>query len=183
VLATMKRNHTALEYKSKIRRLREVRPNISMSSDFIIGFPGESDTDFEATMNFIAEIGFDHSYSFIYSRRPGTLAAEFPDDVPHEVKKQRLARLQSRISAMAADISASMVGSEQRILVEGPSRKDPAQMAGRTENNRVVNFDGGRELIGRFVNVRIIEALPNSLRGEFIAMDDPLTADNLVNWG
>ncbi len=183
VLAAMKRNHTALEYKSKIRRLREVRPNISLSSDFIIGFPGESDADFEATMNLIAEIGFDNSYSFIYSRRPGTLAAEFPDDVPHAVKKQRLARLQARIAGMAADISAGMVGSEQRILVEGPSRKNPAQMAGRTENNRVVNFDAGREVIGRFVTVRIVEALPNSLRGKFVAMDDPLTADNLVNWG
>jgi tRNA-2-methylthio-N6-dimethylallyladenosine synthase len=154
-----------------------------MSSDFIIGFPGESDADFEATMNLIAEIGFDNSYSFIYSRRPGTLAAEFPDDVPHEAKKQRLARLQARISGMTADISAAMVGSEQRILVEGPSRKNPAQMAGRTENNRVVNFDGSSELIGRFVRVRITAALPNSLRGEFIAMDDPLTADSLVNWG
>ncbi len=183
ILAAMKRNHTALEYKSKIRRLREARPDISLSSDFIIGFPGESDADFEATMNLIAEIGFDNSFSFIYSRRPGTLAAEFPDDVPHEVKKQRLARLQARIAGLAADISAAMVGTEQRILVEGPSRKNPAQMAGRTENNRVVNFDGGPELVGRFVRVRIVEALPNSLRGEFVAMDDPLAADTLVNWG
>ena len=183
ILAAMKRNHTALEYKSRIRRLREVRPDISLSSDFIIGFPGESDADFEATMNLIAEIGFDNSYSFIYSRRPGTLAAEFPDDVPHEVKKQRLARLQARIAGMTADISTAMVGTGQRVLVEGPSRKNPAQMAGRTENNRVVNFDAGRELIGRFVRVRIIEALPNSLRGEFLAEDDSLTADNLVNWG
>ncbi len=183
ILAAMKRNHTALEYKSRIRHLRDVRPDISLSSDFIIGFPGESDADFEATMNLIADIGFDNSYSFIYSRRPGTLAAEFPDDVPHETKKQRLARLQARIAGMAAELSAAMVGTEQRILVEGPSRKDPAQMAGRTENNRVVNFDGGRDLIGRFVRVRIIEALPNSLRGDFIALDDPLTADSLVNWG
>lgn len=183
ILAAMKRNHTALEYKSKIRGLREARPGISMSSDFIIGFPGESDADFEATMNLIAEIGFDNSYSFIYSRRPGTLAAEFPDDVSHQVKKQRLARLQARIAGMAADISTAMVGSEQRILVEGPSRKNAAQMAGRTENNRVVNFDGGSELIGRFVRVRIVEALPNSLQGEFLAVDDPLAADNLVNWG
>ncbi len=183
VLSAMKRNHTVLEYKSKIRRLREVRPDISLSSDFIIGFPGESDADFEATMNLIADIGFDNSYSFIYSRRPGTLAAEFPDDVPHEIKKQRLSRLQSRIAGLTADISAAMVSSEQRILVEGPSRRNPAQMAGRTENNRVVNFNGGRELIGRFVRVRIVEALPNSLQGEFLAVDDPLTADNLVNWG
>ncbi len=183
ILAAMKRNHTALEYKSRIRRLREVRPDISLSSDFIIGFPGETDADFKATMNLIAEIGFDNSFSFIYSRRPGTLAAEFPDDVPHGVKKQRLARLQARIAGMAADISAAMVGSEQRILVEGPSRRNPAQMAGRTENNRVVNFDGGPDLVGRFVRVRVVEALPNSLRGEFIAVDDPLTADTLVNWG
>ncbi|HHJ13171.1 MAG TPA: tRNA (N6-isopentenyl adenosine(37)-C2)-methylthiotransferase MiaB [Gammaproteobacteria bacterium] len=183
ILAAMKRNHTALEYKSKIRRLRELRPDISLSSDFIVGFPGETDADFEATMNLIAEIGFDHSFSFIYSRRPGTLAAEIPDDVPLDVKKQRLARLQARIQNLAADISAAMVGTEQRILVEGPSRKNPAQMAGRTENNRVVNFDAGRELIGRFVRVRIEEALPNSLRGSFIAIDDPLPADNLVNWG
>ena len=183
VLSAMKRNHTVLEYKSKIRRLREVRPDISLSSDFIIGFPGESDADFEATMNLIADIGFDNSYSFIYSRRPGTLATEFPDDVPHEIKKQRLSRLQSRIAGLTADISAAMVSSEQRILVEGPSRRNPAQMAGRTENNRVVNFNGGRELIGRFVRVRIVEALPNSLQGEFLAVDDPLTADNLVNWG
>ncbi|VAW82772.1 tRNA-i(6)A37 methylthiotransferase [hydrothermal vent metagenome] len=183
ILAAMKRNHTALEYKSRIRHLRDVRPDISLSSDFIIGFPGESDADFEATMNLIADIGFDNSYSFIYSRRPGTLAAEFPDDVSHEIKKQRLARLQARIAGMAAELSAAMVGTEQRILVEGPSRKDPAQMAGRTENNRVVNFDGGRDLIGRFVRVCIIEALPNSLRGDFIALDDPLTADSLVNRG
>ncbi|HHH43462.1 MAG TPA: tRNA (N6-isopentenyl adenosine(37)-C2)-methylthiotransferase MiaB [Gammaproteobacteria bacterium] len=183
ILAAMKRNHTALEYKSRIRRLREVRPDISMSSDFIIGFPGESEDDFERTMQLIEDIGFDHSFSFIYSRRPGTLAANMPDDVPREVKKQRLARLQARIQEMAAQISAGMVGSEQRILVEGPSRKDPAQMAGRTENNRMVNFDAGPELIGRFVRVRISAALPNSLRGEFIAVDDAGSADKVVNWG
>ncbi len=183
VLAAMKRNHTALEYKSRIRRLRAVRPDISMSSDFIIGFPGETDDDFERTMQLIEEVGFDHSFSFIYSRRPGTIAANMPDDVPREVKKQRLARLQARIQEMAAQISAGMVGSEQRILVEGPSRKDPAQMAGRTENNRMVNFDAGPELIGRFVRVRISAALPNSLRGEFIAVDDAGSADKVVNWG
>jgi len=183
VLAAMKRNHTALEYKSRIRRLREVRPGISLSSDFIIGFPGETEDDFECTMQLIEAIGFDHSFSFIYSRRPGTLAANMPDDVPPNVKKQRLARLQARIQTMAAQISADMVGSEQRILVEGPSRKDPAQMAGRTENNRVVNFDAGPELIGRFVRVRISAALPNSLRGEFIAEDDAGAADKVANWG
>jgi len=183
VLAVMKRNHTTLEYKSRVRRLREVRPEISLSSDFIIGFPGETEDDFESTMQLIEELGFDHSFSFIYSRRPGTLAAGMPDDVPMEVKKQRLARLQARIQEMAARISADMVGTEQRILVEGPSRKNPAQMAGRTENNRMVNFDAGPELIGRFVRVRISAALPNSLRGEFIAEDDVSTADKAANWG
>jgi tRNA-2-methylthio-N6-dimethylallyladenosine synthase len=183
VLAAMKRNHTALEYKSRIRRLREVRPGISLSSDFIIGFPGETEDDFERTMQLIEDIGFDNSFSFIYSRRPGTLAANMPDDVPTDVKKQRLARLQARIQEMAAQISADMLGSEQRILVEGPSRKNPAQMAGRTENNRVVNFDAGPELIGRFARVRISAALPNSLQGEFIAEDDVGTADKAANWG
>ena len=183
VLAAMKRNHTALEYKSRIRRLRAARPGISLSSDFIVGFPGETEADFEATMQLIEEVGFDHSYSFIYSRRPGTPAAELPDDVPLAAKKQRLARLQTRIQDMAAAISAAMVGTTQRILVDGPSRKDPAQMAGRTENNRVVNFDASVDLIGRFVTVRISEALPNSLRGELLAVDDPGVADKTVNWG
>lgn len=183
VLAAMKRNHTVLEYQSKIRRLRELRPDISMSSDFIIGFPGETDADFEATMQLIETVGFDHSFSFIYSRRPGTPAADMPDDVALAVKKQRLARLQAHILDMAAQISTSMVGSEQRILVEGPSRKDPAQMAGRTENNRMVNFDAGKELIGCFVRVRITGANPNSLRGEFIAVDDDITAVKVINRG
>ncbi|RMG56625.1 MAG: tRNA (N6-isopentenyl adenosine(37)-C2)-methylthiotransferase MiaB [Gammaproteobacteria bacterium] len=169
VLALMKRGHTALEYKSKIRRLREARPDISLSSDFIVGFPGETEEDFEATMRLIEEVGFDHSFSFIYSARPGTPAASMPDDVPLEVKKARLARLQARISEQAMAISESMVGSEQMILVERPSRKDPGQMAGRTENNRVVNFPGSPELIGQFVRVRITEALPNSLRGELVS--------------
>lgn len=182
MLAAMKRSHTALEYKSIIRRLRQARPDISLSSDFIVGFPGESDADFEATMQLIEDVGFDQSFSFIYSRRPGTPAADLPDDVGAAVKKQRLARLQQRIQDMAAHISAGMVGSVQRILVERPSRKDPAQMAGRTENNRVVNFDAGSELIGRFVQVRITEALPNSLRGTFVALDDPGFTDSLVNW-
>ncbi len=169
ILALMKRGHTALEYKSKIRRLREARPDLSLSSDFIVGFPGETDADFEATMRLIEEVGFDHSFSFIYSARPGTPAASMPDDVPLEVKKARLARLQARINEQAMAISEAMVGSEQTILVERPSRKDPGQMAGRTENNRVVNFPGDEGLIGRFVTVRITEALPNSLRGELVA--------------
>jgi len=183
VLAAMKRNHTALEYKSRIRRLRAARPGISISSDFIVGFPGETEADFEATLQLIEDVGFDHSFSFIYSRRPGTPAAELSDDVPLQVKKRRLARLQARIQDMAAAISTAMVGSEQRILVQGRSRKNPAQLAGRSENNRVVNFDAGAQLIGRFVRVRITEALPNSLRGELLAVDDPATADKTVNWG
>ena len=165
-LAAMKRGHTAQEYVDKIRRLREARPEISLSSDFIVGFPGETDADFEATMTLIEEVGFDHSFSFIYSRRPGTPAADYADDVMHVVKQARLARLQRRINEMAQRISRRMVGTVQRVLVERPSRKDPGQIAGRTENNRVVNLDGPAELIGEFVDVRITEALPNSLRGE-----------------
>ena len=183
ILAAMKRNHTALEYKSRIRRLREVRPDISLSSDFIVGFPGETDQDFANTMQLIEDIGFDQSFSFIYSRRPGTPAAELADDVPMDTKKQRLARLQARINGMAAAISAGMVGSVQRILVEGPSKKDPADLAGRTENNRVVNFPGGSELVGRFVQVRVTRALPNSLRGELLAADDRYAAASAANWG
>ncbi|MDH5470829.1 MAG: tRNA (N6-isopentenyl adenosine(37)-C2)-methylthiotransferase MiaB [Gammaproteobacteria bacterium] len=171
VLAMMKRNHTALEYISIIRRLREARPGISLSSDFIIGFPGETDADFEQTMALVERIGFDHSFSFVYSQRPGTPAASLPDDVPMTVKKQRLARLQARITEMAADISASMVGSIQRVLVEKPSRKRADQLSGRTENNRVVNFDAAPDLVGQFVDIRITEALPNSLRGELVAAD------------
>jgi tRNA-2-methylthio-N6-dimethylallyladenosine synthase len=182
ILAAMKRNHTALEYKSRIRRLREMRPAISLSSDFIVGFPGETEADFEATLRLIDEVGFDHSFSFIYSRRPGTPAAGLPDDVALETKKRRLARLQSRIRGMAEAFSAAMVGSEQRILVEGPSRKSRGHMTGRTENNRVVNFDATGELIGRFVRVRITEALPNSLRGELLGVDDPALADKAVSW-
>jgi len=165
VLAMMKRGHTALEYKQKIRRLREVRPGISISSDFIVGFPGETERDFEATMDLIAEIGFDQSFSFIYSRRPGTPAASLPDDVDHAVKQQRLELLQARINQRAMAISRDMVGSVQRVLVERPSKKDPCQLAGRTENMRWVNFDGPASLIGGFADVLITEALPNSLRG------------------
>jgi tRNA-2-methylthio-N6-dimethylallyladenosine synthase len=172
ILAQMKRNHTALEYRAIIRRLRAVRPDISISSDFIVGFPGETDADFEQTMQLIEAVGFDHSFSFVYSRRPGTPAAELPDDVPLAVKKQRLARLQQRIGAMAADISAAMVGSVQRVLVEKPSRRDPRELSGRTDNNRVVNFTAPPDSVGRFVNVRITGALPNSLRGEYAGLAD-----------
>jgi tRNA-2-methylthio-N6-dimethylallyladenosine synthase len=165
VLAMMKRGHTALEYKQKIRRLRTVRPDISLSSDFIVGFPGETDADFEATMNLIAEIGFDQSFSFIYSARPGTPAAGLADDTPLEVKKERLSILQARINEQAMAISRSMVGTTQRVLVEKPSKKDPRQLSGRTENMRWVNFDADPSCIGTFVDVVITEALPNSLRG------------------
>jgi tRNA-2-methylthio-N6-dimethylallyladenosine synthase len=168
VLALMKRNHTVLEYKSVIRRLRAARPGISMSSDFIIGFPGETDADFEQTMALIEAVGFDQSFSFIYSQRPGTPAADLPDDVQPSTKKARLSRLQQRIGEMAAAISQDMVGRVERILVEKVSRKSDEQLSGRTENNRVVNFDAPPDLIGCFVDVRITEALPNSLRGELI---------------
>jgi tRNA-2-methylthio-N6-dimethylallyladenosine synthase len=168
ILALMKRNHTALEYRSIVRRLRAVRPAISMSSDFIVGFPGETDEDFEQTMQLIEDIGFDQSFSFIYSARPGTPAAELPDDVQPATSKARLSRLQQRINEMAAAISEGMVGSVERVLVERVSRKRDDQLSGRTENNRVVNFDADPALIGRFVDVRINEALPNSLRGDVV---------------
>ena len=165
ILAAMKRGHTTLEYKSKIRKLREARPSLSLSSDFIVGFPGETDADFEALMNLVADIGFDQSFSFIYSARPGTPAASLADDTPVEVKKERLQILQARINQQAMDISRGMVGTTQRILVEKVSKKSASQVSGRTENMRWVNFDGGKSLIGSFVDVVITEALPNSLRG------------------
>jgi len=168
ILALMKRGYTSLEYKQKIRRLRAARPGISLSSDFIVGFPGETDRDFEQTLDLIAEVGFDQSFSFIYSRRPGTPAAALPDDVPREVKQQRLAILQRRIDQQAMEISRRMVGSIQRVLVEKPSKKDPAQLAGRTENMRWVNFDGPAAMLGQFVDVLVTEALPNSLRGRLV---------------
>lgn len=182
VLALMKRNHTALEYKSIIRRLRAARPDLSLSSDFIIGFPGETDADFEATLQLIEELRFDQSFSFIYSARPGTPAASLPDDVTLSVKKARLARLQARISAFAAEYSQAMVGTVQRVLVDRPSRKDVSQLSGRTENNRVVNFDADRSCLGHFVKVRITEALPNSLRGEYLGLDETSTYRSTVNW-
>lgn len=168
VLAAMKRNHTVLEYKSKIRRLRKIRPNISMSSDFIVGFPGEGDREFEETMNLIRDVNYDLSFSFIYSARPGTPAADLPDTTPMEVKKQRLAILQDRINQQAQSISRGMVGTRQRLLITGPSRKDPSEIQGRTENNRVVNLKGDTALTGQFVDAMIGQALPNSLRGELL---------------
>jgi len=165
ILSLMKRGHTALEYKQKIRRLREKRPDISLSSDFIVGFPGETDRDFEHTLKLIRDLNFDQSFSFIFSARPGTPAASLPDDLPLPVKKERLMQLQEQVNAQAAQISQEMVGATQRILIEGFSKKDPQQLAGRTENNRVVNFDGHRRLVGQFVDVVITEALSHSLRG------------------
>ena len=166
ILALMKRRHTVLEYKTRIRRLRSVRPDISISSDFIVGFPGETDDDFEATIDLINDIGFDQSFSFIYSKRPGTPAADLPDETSMEIKKERLFILQTRINQLAADISTGMVGKIERILVEGPSRKDPDELSGRTDNNHVVNFAGPKTLIGKFTDVLITDALPNSLRGK-----------------
>jgi tRNA-2-methylthio-N6-dimethylallyladenosine synthase len=169
ILMAMKRGHTAIEYKSKIRRLREIRPDISISSDFIIGFPNESEDDFSATMKLINDIGFDTSFSFIYSARPGTPAADLPDNTPEAVKKQRLKILQDRISQNAAEISRRMVGKQETLLVTGISKKDPGQLQGRTENNRVVNFrSNDHSLIGQFVEASITEALPNSLRGDLL---------------
>lgn len=168
ILAAMKRRYKAADYIKIIEKIRKVRPNISMSSDFIIGFPGETDQDFEDTMNLIETIGYDLSFSFIYSTRPGTPASDLADDVPMDVKKARLARLQKRITEMAISISESMVGTVQTVLVDRPARKDASQISGRTENNRVVNFDGDHALIGQFVDVEITEALPNSLRGRMI---------------
>jgi tRNA-2-methylthio-N6-dimethylallyladenosine synthase len=168
ILAAMKRGHMAIEYKQKIRKLREVRPNISLSSDFIIGFPGETDKDYEDTMKLIEDVGFDKSFSFIYSARPGTPAASFEDNVPDAVKKTRLYRLQQRITEMEQEISQKMVGTVQKVLVERASKRGENQVAGRTENNRIVNFDGDASLIGNFAEVEITEAQPNSLRGTLI---------------
>jgi tRNA-2-methylthio-N6-dimethylallyladenosine synthase len=177
VLALMKRNHTVLEYKAKIRALRRIRPEMSISSDFIVGFPGETERDFEATMKLIEEIGFDTSFSFVYSRRPGTPAADLPDDTPEDVKKRRLQVLQDRIRRHAFEISRRMVGTVQRVLVTGPSRRDPGQLSGRTENNRVVNFASDDvDLVGTFADVEIHEALPNSLRGRLLATPEAAAA-------
>jgi tRNA-2-methylthio-N6-dimethylallyladenosine synthase len=171
VLSAMKRGHTAIEYKQKIRKLREVRPDISLSSDFIVGFPGETDKEFEATMKLIEDIRFDQSFSFIYSKRPGTPAANIEDEIPMSVKKKRLQRLQETINGFAAEVSAAMVGTVQKVLVEGTSKKDEKQLAARTENNRVVNFDGNHRLIGELIDVEITEAYRNSLKGKIIIND------------
>ena len=168
VLSLMKRGHTTLEYKHKIRKLREVRPDISISSDFIVGFPGETQKDFDDTMKLIEDVGFDQSFSFIYSARPGTPAASLADPVSLEEKKRRLSLLQHRINAQAAKISEAMVGTTQRVLVERHAKKDPAQLSGRTENMRWVNFDGPESLIGHFADVEVTQALPNSLRGRLL---------------
>lgn len=174
VLTMMKRNHTALEYKAIIRKLREVRPNIQISSDFIVGFPGETAEDFEQTMKVIEQVNFDMSFSFIYSARPGTPAADLPDDISEEEKKARLARLQQRINHQAMQFSRAMLGTEQRVLVEGPSKKDIMELTGRTENNRIVNFQGTPDMIGKFVDIKITDVYTNSLRGEVVRTEDEM---------
>jgi len=169
ILAAMKRNHTALEYKSRIRKLKAAVPDIVISSDFIIGFPGETEKDFEQTMKLVQDVGFDFSYSFVYSSRPGTPAADLADDTPEEIKKQRLQILQNRLNQQGFETSRRMVGSVQRILVTDFSKKDPGKLQGKTENNRFVNFQcDNPRLIGQFVDVHIDEALPHSLRGTLI---------------
>ncbi len=174
VLTMMKRGHTALEYKSIIRKLRKVRPNIQISSDFIVGFTGETAQDFEDTMNLIAQVNFDMSFSFIYSARPGTPAADMPDDVSEDEKKQRLYLLQQRINNQAAQFSRAMLGTEQRVLVEGPSKKDIMELTGRTETNRIVNFKGTPDMIGKFVDIKITDVWTNSLRGDVVRTEDEM---------
>ncbi len=172
ILAAMKRGYTVLEFKSIIRKLREQRPDLCLSSDFIIGFPGETEADFEATMKLITDLDFDASFSFIYSKRPGTPAADYADDVPAELKSQRLTKLQAQIEAQAQRVNQSMVGTVQRVLVEGHARKNAAELAGRTDNNRIVNFAGQPRLVGQFVEVTITQALPHSLRGEVVTFEN-----------
>ena len=171
VLAAMKRGYTALEYKSLVRKLRAVRPDISLSSDFIVGFPGETQEDFEKTMKLIDDVQFDASFSFIFSPRPGTPAAELQDDTPREVNVERLMRLQQRIEELAQEVSQAMVGTVQRVLVEGVSKKDGNELAGRTDNNRVVNFVGNPRLVHKFIDVLITSAMPHSLRGEVVTRE------------
>jgi tRNA-2-methylthio-N6-dimethylallyladenosine synthase len=170
ILAAMKRGYTTLEYKSVIRKLKAARPDLCLSSDFIIGFPGETDADFEATMRLIKDVEFDASFSFIYSKRPGTPASDLPDDVPHEIKQARLERLQAAIHANAQQINQDMIGTTQRVLVEGTSKRDANELMGRTDNNRIVNFQGPSRLIGSFVNLTISQAFTNSLRGEVVTV-------------
>ncbi len=169
VLALMKRGYTVLEFKERVRKLKAARPSLTLSSDFIVGFPGETQRDFEATLKLVRDVGFDQSFSFIYSRRPGTPAASLPDEVPHAVKQERLAALQAQLDGQAQAISASMVGSRQRVLVERSAKKDSRELAGRTENHRWVNFPGPLELINRYADVLITDALPHSLRGRLSA--------------
>ncbi len=171
VLAAMKRGYTTLEFKSLVRKLRVARPDLSLSSDFIVGFPGETAEDFEKTMKLIDDVGFDASFSFLYSSRPGTPAAELTDDTPHELKIERLMRLQKRIEELAQVVSQSMVGTVQRVLVEGLSKKDDRELAGRTDNNRIVNFTGNLRLVHSFIDVRITSSLPHSLRGEIVTRE------------
>jgi tRNA-2-methylthio-N6-dimethylallyladenosine synthase len=177
VLAGMKRGYTAIEFKSVVRKLRAARPGLTLSSDFIVGFPGETEEDFEKTMKLIEEVGFDTSFSFVYSRRPGTPAADLTDDTPQTVKLQRLQRLQALINEQAHAIARSMVGSTQRILVEGTSTRDPNELSGRTENNRIVNFPGHPRLIGQMIDVVITDAMTNTFRGR-VAIQDDATADD-----
>jgi tRNA-2-methylthio-N6-dimethylallyladenosine synthase len=174
VLAGMKRGYTAIEFKSVVRKLRAARPGLTLSSDFIVGFPGETEEDFEKTMKLIEEVGFDTSFSFVYSRRPGTPAADLTDDTPQTVKLQRLQRLQALINKQAHAIARSMVGSTQRILVEGTSTRDPNELSGRTENNRIVNFPGHPRLIGQMIDVVITDAMTNTFRGR-VAIQDEVT--------
>lgn len=172
VLAAMKRGYTALEFKSVVRKLRAARPNLTLSSDFIVGFPGETEEDFQKTLKLIADVGFDTSFSFVYSRRPGTPAADLHDDTPQEVKLKRLQQLQALINEQAAAIAQGMVGTRQRLLVEGPSRRDPNELMGRTENNRIVNFEGPARLVGNMVDIIITQAFTNSLRGRVVGTED-----------
>ncbi len=172
ILAAMKRGYTAIEFKSVVRKLRAARPGLTLSSDFIVGFPGETEEDFEKTMKLIAEVGFDTSFSFVYSRRPGTPAADITDDTPQTVKLQRLQRLQALINEQAHAIARSMVGSTQRILVEGTSTRDPNELSGRTENNRIVNFPGHPRLIGQMIDVEITDAMTNTFRGRVAIQDE-----------
>ncbi|MGC9422311.1 MULTISPECIES: tRNA (N6-isopentenyl adenosine(37)-C2)-methylthiotransferase MiaB [Vibrio] len=181
ILTMMKRPHTAIEYKSIIRKLRKARPDIQISSDFIVGFPGESDKDFQDTMKLIREVDFDMSFSFIFSPRPGTPAADYPCDLSEETKKARLYELQQQINSQAMRYSRLMLGTEQRILVEGPSKKSLMELRGRTENNRVVNFEGPAELIGQFVDVKIVDVFPNSLRGELVRTEQEMNLRVLIS--
>jgi len=183
VLAAMKRGYTVLEYKSIVRRLRAARPDLVMSSDFIVGFPGETEADFQKTLDLISDVGFDQSFSFVYSRRPGTPAADLHDDTPQAVKLERLQRLQALINEQAARISAAMVGKTERVLVEGPSRKNPNELMGRTENNRIVNFPAPRRLLGQMVEVRFTQAMTHTLRGEVVVNDTHASAPaNISNY-